>query len=118
MGSIAIPHADKIVHFIFYLLFSVSGCFCVREQTQGKSSLASTVAGILPVAIAYGAGIEGIQALTGYRTATFGDVLANTAGALAGVGLVWWIFASGNALKWHGGAFVKDECLLSTKKKA
>ncbi|MDC6361469.1 MULTISPECIES: VanZ family protein [Flavobacteriaceae] len=100
-GKLNIPFADKITHFIFYLVFGILGCFFVRERTNGQAELTKTSWFMLVGAIAYGIFIEVLQyTMTTDRMAEFGDVLANTFGAFVGIGLVRWYFSKERPLKW------------------
>ncbi|WP_222983207.1 VanZ family protein [Flagellimonas meishanensis] len=100
-GKLDIPYADKITHFIFYLMFSVLGCLFVREQTKGDWTLQKTTWYMVSFAIAYGILIEVLQyTLTEDRMAEMGDVLANTIGAIAGIGSIRWYFSKERQLKW------------------
>ncbi|MCR9265130.1 MAG: VanZ family protein [Flavobacteriaceae bacterium] len=100
-GRWNIPYADKITHFIFYLVFGVLGCLLVRERTKGQMELVKASRLIFLVAVVYGIGIEVLQyTLTTDRMAEFGDVLANTFGAFVGISLVRWSFSKERPLKW------------------
>lgn len=100
-GNLKIPYADKMVHFTFYLVFSILGCLLVRERTKGLWSLGKTIRVIVVLDISYGIVIEVLQyTLTTDRMAEFGDVIANSLGAFAGIGLVRWLFSKEKPLKW------------------
>jgi len=100
-GSLDIPYADKITHFIFYTVFAFTGCLSFRERTSGSWGLVKTMRMVLVLAIIYGIIIEVLQyTITTDRMAEFGDVLANTLGAFAGIGLIQWVFSKKNPLKW------------------
>ena len=100
-GSFNVPYADKITHFIFYLVFAFVGCMSVRERTMGNLGLVKTTRVVLVLAIIYGILIEILQyTLTTDRMAELGDVFANTLGAFAGIGLIRWVFSKKNPLKW------------------
>ena len=100
-GKLNIPYADKITHFIFYLVFSFGGCLSIRERTNGRFGMYRTIKIVLVLAIVYGIIIEILQyTITTDRMAEFGDVLANTLGAFAGIGLIRWVFSKKNPLKW------------------
>jgi len=100
-GSFNIPYADKIIHFIFYLGFGFLGSLCFRERTKGSLGIGKTIKIVLVLAIVYGIIIEILQyTITTDRMAEFGDVLANTLGAFAGIGLIRWVFSKKNPLKW------------------
>ena len=91
----------KITHFIFYLVFSFGGCLSIRERTNGRFGMNKTIKMVLVLAIVYGIIIEILQyTITTDRMAEFGDVLANTLGAFAGIGLIRWVFSKKNPLKW------------------
>lgn len=100
-GELNIPYADKMTHFLFYLGFAVLGCMFLRERTKGtmNTGRAMLLSGF--VAVFYGALIEVLQyTLTTNRMAEFGDFLANTFGAIVGVGLIKWYFSRKRPLKW------------------
>ena len=100
-GTLNIPYADKITHFIFYLVFAFVGCLSLRERTLGSLGLRKTLIIVLFFAILYGILIEVLQyTITTDIMAEFGDVLANTLGAFAGIGLIRWVFSKKNPLKW------------------
>ncbi|MAU16196.1 MAG: hypothetical protein CMH46_11725 [Muricauda sp.] len=100
-GNLNVPYADKIVHFIFYFGFGFLGALCFRERTNGSLGLGKTIGTVMVVAVIYGIIIEILQyTLTADRMAELGDVLANTLGAFAGIGLIRWFFSKKNPLKW------------------
>lgn len=100
-GNLDVPYADKIVHFIFYLGFGSLGALCFRERTKGSLGLGKTLGTVMVVAVIYGIIIEVLQyTLTDDRMAELGDVLANTLGVLAGIGLIRCFFSKKNPLKW------------------
>jgi VanZ family protein len=85
--------ADKWVHAASYALLAalaVSGRV-TRFTTSGAVGL---VVVVLAVA-GFGAGIEVAQSFVPGRTASGGDVVANTIGAVVGVACVvsWWVVA-------------------------
>ena len=80
LNPIAAPPAgvgDKYSHLLTYLV--LGGWFSLLAVN--RSWLLWTVAGV----IAFGMAMEGLQAMTAYRHAEWGDVLANSAGVLLGV---------------------------------
>ena len=100
-GRLNVPYADKITHFIFYMVFGFVGCLSLRERTKGSFGISRTINIVLVTAIAYGILMEALQyAVTTDRMAEFGDVLANTLGAFVGIGLIRWVFSKKNPLKW------------------
>ena len=100
-GGLTVPYADKIVHFTFYLVFTIAGSLSLRERTSGSLGLGKTLTIVLIFAILYGILMEVLQyTLTKDRMAEFADVLANALGAFAGIGLIRWIFSKKNPLKW------------------
>ncbi len=100
-GQLNIPYADKITHFVFYLVFTFLGAFFVRERTKGNLELRKTTRYVLLGAIAYGILIEVLQyTITIDRMAELGDVFANMMGAFVGIGLIHWLFSKDRPLKW------------------
>jgi VanZ family protein len=75
---------DKWAHAAGY------GAFTVLLASGRRAQRARSVAALVALAVAYGAGIEGLQALTASRSASGADMLANGVGAvLAGVAWRW-----------------------------
>ena len=70
--------ADKAGHFFAYGIAAVLFCryFVTRVRTE-RVAVVSAVSASL-----YGAAIEVLQGLTPYRQFSFGDMAANTAGAV------------------------------------
>ncbi len=101
VGELNIPYADKITHFTFYLVFSILGCLFLRERTQGGIALRKSTVIIGFAAVFYGMFIEILQhTITIDRMAEFGDVIANTLGAIVGLVLIKWYFSKERPLKW------------------
>lgn len=97
---ISIPYADKITHFIFYLVFVILGCLAMNERKKGNMSLKTTVFSFALLAVVYGMFIEVLQhILTEDRMAEYGDALANTIGAIFGALLIWWYISKKGRLK-------------------
>ena len=83
-------NADKIVHFAFYLCFGIA--ISLDNYLSKKEITVSTIKIIKRAIflISFGIAIEAIQYLTPYRTASFSDILANSAGTLIYIaGLLW-----------------------------
>lgn len=100
-GKLNIPYADKMSHFVFYMIFAFLGCFFVRERTRGNLEMGKTTMYVLLGAIAYGILIEVLQyTITVDRMAELGDVFANSLGAFVGIGLIRWLFSKERPLKW------------------
>lgn len=100
-GTVRIPYADKITHFGFYFIFAVLAAMVFRERTRGQIPLKKALIWTLLTAFFYGILIEGLQyTVTVDRMAEWGDVLANTIGAFAGVLLIKWYFSKERPLKW------------------
>lgn len=77
-STIAIPHKDKMVHFVFYFVF-VLLWFGVKKASGNSKKVSQT---IFFLAVGYGLLMELLQnLLTASRTADVLDVLANTLGA-------------------------------------
>ena len=75
-GLTLFEHADKLAHALTFLLLALWFAGLYR-------SLWAIAAGLL----AYGALIELCQLMTGYRSADWIDMAANTAGIIAGLGI-------------------------------
>lgn len=100
-GSLNIPHADKIVHFVFYFVFVLLGCMFVRERSKGRVGLVRTTWTVMLLAVGYGILIEGMQyTFTQDRMMEFLDTVSNTFGALAGMVMIRWFFSGEKQLKW------------------
>ncbi len=57
---------------------------------------------MVTVAALYGIGIEALQySITKDRMAEWGDVLANSLGAVTGGLVIWWYFTKKEPLKWR-----------------
>nr|WP_299383309.1 VanZ family protein [Allomuricauda sp.] len=101
-GTVKIPYADKITHFIFYFIFATLACMALRERSRGQMDIGNAMWYGLVSAITYGIIIEVLQyTLTDDRMAELGDVIANTLGAIAGVLLIKWYFSKERQLKWR-----------------
>ncbi|WP_149276735.1 VanZ family protein [Pareuzebyella sediminis] len=101
VSTLVIPHADKLVHFTFYLVATVLAILFVREMTNGHFPLVKTLWITLIGAIIYGIIIEVLQyALPVDRDADVFDALANSAGAIMGSILAKSIFSNKRGLKW------------------
>lgn len=70
------PPSDLIVHFSFFLYLRL----VPHSTTWGRASSILIAAGL----ITFGVALEGAQALTATRIASWGDVAANTIGVLTG----------------------------------
>ena len=83
-------NADKVVHFVMY---GISAILLFRMFVKKTTILRAFY---LSVAIAalYGATLEMVQYFLPYRSFSFGDMVANTAGAF-----------SGSALYMHGKSY-------------
>ena len=75
--QIDVAGGDKFSHLLAYLLLAGWFSLLVRRPR----SLLWVILGIS----AYGIFIEGLQSLTAYRYAEWGDVLANSLGAVIGI---------------------------------
>lgn len=83
VSSYSLPrfqHLDKVVHF---------GAFFILALTFHRAfPLPFWLA--LMILIGYGLAIEYIQGLLPYRSSSWGDLLADAAGAASYYGLIWW----------------------------
>lgn len=99
--GLQITYADKLVHFIFYLVGALLGSHFLREISQAKLRLPNTILMITLSMLIYGIIIEVLQELlTLARSAEWGDVVANTLGALSGAAIIWWRYSGRGPLKW------------------
>jgi VanZ family protein len=73
--KVQVQNFDKIVHTSMYIVLGFIARFAYPNAHYFKH--------LLPVLIAFGIGIEVLQGLSGYRTFSWLDMIANTAGALA-----------------------------------
>lgn len=82
LGSfIAIPHKDKMAHFVFYFLFYILWLSYLRLAQLGFKVEVK----LLFFAIGYGVLMEVLQAVMGnHRSSDVFDVVANSVGAFAG----------------------------------
>lgn len=100
-GNWNIPYADKITHFVFYLVFAILGTMMFRERTKGEMGVVKATWITVVFAISYGIIVEVLQyTLTTDRMAEWADALANSLGAFAGIGLIRWLFSKEKPLKW------------------
>ena len=100
-GTLDIPFADKITHFVFYFVFVVLGSMFVRERGKGRVSLNRATWWVLFIAVGYGIIIEGLQyTLTRDRMMELWDMISNTLGALAGMVAIRWSFSGEKQLNW------------------
>lgn len=72
--------SDKLLHFITYFLLSAG--FTILNRLS--ANLALIAIGL----VVYGIVLEFLQGLTGYRMMDVNDMLANSAGVMAGL-LIW-----------------------------
>ena len=101
LPKIRVANFDKVVHFTFYLVATILGCFFARERTEGRLKISTTTFIFATVSIVYGIVIEVLQhRFTGTRNGNVYDALANSAGALVGVGIVFLLFSPKGRLKW------------------
>ncbi|MFS4466927.1 VanZ family protein [Maribacter sp. 2210JD10-5] len=94
-----IPHADKLVHFTFYFVMAILWVFVLGGHKK-KNLLRPLILAFLFSAI-YGIFIEVLQVtLTENRHGDIWDAVANSLGALIGIGAIGiYIFRYG-PLKW------------------
>lgn len=91
---------DKMVHFVFHLIFVVLGSLFLKEKTRGAFQLNKVILIILISAILYGIIIEVLQNVMPFdRAAEIWDVLANTMGAIFGGLLIKKYFSLNRKLK-------------------
>jgi VanZ family protein len=92
---------DKLVHFTFYFIAALLGCMVLREHTKGQLRLLKAMGIVFVFCVIYGIIIEVFQReLTIDREGDIMDALANTLGALIGVGIIKILFSGKTTLKW------------------
>lgn len=81
------PHQDKVLHILMYGGWAVLLGWALQKQMRNR--LAAWMIGIVLIATTYGALMEVLQGswIWIQRTCSWGDMLANLAGAILGVGL-------------------------------
>ena len=101
MPKIGIPNLDKVVHFTFYSVAAILGCFFIRERASARISLIQSVLIMGLFTIIYGIIIEVLQHwLPGTRDGNEYDAIANTIGTFIGIFVVLGIFSAKGPLKW------------------
>lgn len=86
-----IPHLDKLVHFIFYFGFAILAGLAGQEVGLIQMNRKSDFLKILILAILFGTFIEVLQVtLTTWRSGDLLDAVANSIGALTGIGFMWY----------------------------
>ncbi|WP_262710884.1 VanZ family protein [Maribacter algarum] len=97
-----IPHADKIVHFVFYFVACILGTFFLRERTKGNLPFKKAVVIMILGTIFFGILMEVLQySMTVTRTGDLLDGLANTTGSFCGGILMKFYFSGKRRLKWE-----------------
>lgn len=100
--TIDIPHADKLVHFIFYCTAAVLGVFFLREYRNWTVTPRKAFVLMFFLTIVFGIIIEVLQySFTVNREGDFFDVLANAFGSLCGVFVCKLLFSEKGLMKWE-----------------
>ncbi len=83
-----VPHQDKLAHALAYAGWAVVLAWALRDRI-GRRPAAAWLAGIAALAGTYGLLMELLQAALPWtgRECSWGDALANLAGAVLGAGL-------------------------------
>jgi VanZ family protein len=80
-GSLSIPHADKIAHFVVYGLYAGALLWMIGKFERAVAPVTSLMGAVLWCA-SYGGVMEILQrSLTADRVFSVGDLVANAAGA-------------------------------------
>lgn len=99
--KVKIPGLDKVVHFTFYCVATILGCFFARERSSGNRSLKIVVLTFSIVTVIYGIVIEVLQhQMQGTRDGNIYDAIANISGTCVGVFFVLWLFSKKGLLQW------------------
>jgi len=95
-----IPHADKLVHFVFYFVLVCLGVLAAKTVYRSNTELKKVLLYAVLFAFFYGIIIEVLQyAFTVNRQGDIWDVLANATGALFGMFLVKYLVSRERSLK-------------------
>lgn len=95
-----IPHADKVVHFIFYFVLVFLGVLAAKQWIKIKSNTNTVLLYTFIFAFFYGILMEFFQYyFTENREGDILDVLANTLGAMVGVTAVRLYLKKNSSLK-------------------
>lgn len=96
-----IPHADKIVHFMFYFVACILGVLFLRERTGGNMQLGKALFIMTIATIGFGIIMELLQySLTTQRMGDILDGIANTIGSFCGAMVSKFYFSDKRGLKW------------------
>ncbi|MDD5676890.1 MAG: VanZ family protein [Kiritimatiellae bacterium] len=81
------PQQDKVLHALMYGGWAIMLGWALHKQMQNRPT--TWMVGIVLIATAYGVLMEGLQGSLIWiqRACSWGDMLANLAGAILGVGL-------------------------------
>jgi VanZ family protein len=84
-----IPHLDKVVHFFYYFVFALLVARASRHQSRFDDLRRFSLVLSFLLATAYGVSDEVHQLFVPDRTADPQDLLADMAGAMAAVAVLW-----------------------------
>ena len=97
-----IPHLDKIAHFTLYLVAAGLAVLAARERGYHRIPFRKVFAVLATALIGYGIILEVVQmTFTSVRSLEFLDILANAAGTLVGLVLLFLIISAKSSLKWE-----------------
>lgn len=84
------PHQDKVLHAVMYGGWAALLGWASQERFRRNALVCGL--GIVAIAMAYGVLMELLQGILGgsQRTCSWGDILANLIGAVAGTGWMAW----------------------------
>ena len=99
--KVKIPGLDKLVHFVFYGVATVLGCFFLRERTRGNKTIRFATIVFAVVTVFYGIVIELLQYhMAVARDGNVCDAIANISGSAIGVLVVFWLFSAKGPFQW------------------
>lgn len=98
VGTIPIPHFDKVVHFILFFILTLLLLYETAKRNGHKTLSLKTKTAVAVLTISYGAFLEVIQhLLVAGRTGSMLDILANSLGVFSAL-LVFYLIKRKNLL--------------------
>jgi len=93
LSRLPVPHSDKALHFIVYAVLAL-----LLYGSLARAGLRNPAVWAVVLAVATGMADEYVQSFTRYRNSSLSDLLADVAGAAAGI-----LIAAGTSFIRGGG---------------